>query len=352
MVQGERVTDILHYNRIEGPYTGLGVAYMGNSALPGFEAHVIGGYAWTEKTARGRVSLALKRGPWDYALRAGRVLDNTNDFRNPFDSSGTVGAFFGTDRYDYVSRAFALATVSRELFAGEGLLRVESGWMRDEPTVNHVGWAPVSGRRFLPNRNITPGDYVRTQIVYQWHPGANAEYMRTGWGAQFRYVRGDGTVRFQRLEFRVNERVNAGPWTFAARFDAGAMLGRDFPPQMNFEIGNESGLSGYEYKQFVGTQAAMLRGVTMYRLGVLTKPMKVTDRIWLPGLAPALAVSIQSAWTAIPGGTPATIGLLAPTNLERVHRACRAVRTTSPKSRARRGRVSRSAFDSSVVRSV
>lgn len=313
--EGERLTDLIHFNRIEGPFTGAGVTYRGNSANPGFEFRLLGGYAWTEKTVRGRAAFALHRGKWEYALRVGRVLDNTNDFRNAFDSSGTIGAFFGVDRYDYVSRQFALYSVSRELFDADALLGVETGWMRDESTRNSVGWAPVSGNKFLPNRSITPGEYARTQIVFQWHPGTTAEYMRTGWGAQVKYTRGDGTVRFQRLELRANQRFNRGPWTFAGRFDAGTMIGRDFPPQMLFEIGNESGLTGYDYKQFVGTEAALLRGVAMYRLGVLTRPTRITDRIWLPGLSPSLALSVQSAWTAIPGGVPRDVGLAAATKL-------------------------------------
>ena len=135
--------------------------------------------------------------------------------------------------------------------------------------------------------------------------------MRTGWGAQFKYVRGDGQVKFQRLEVRAEERVNRGRWTYAGRFDAGTMLGSDFPPQYLFEAGSESGLTGYNYKEFVGTEAALLRGLAMYRLGVLEQPIRLTERFWLPGIAPAVSFSMQTVWTAIPGGTPASIGLNA-----------------------------------------
>ena len=310
-LQAERLSDFVRFNRIEGLYTGAGLTYHGNATFPGYEFHLQGGYAWTEQTLRGRAAVELKRGAWRYAIRAGRSLDNTNDFRNTFDSAGSVGSFFGQDRYDYVSRGFALASVQRDLFGSEGRVRVESGWMRDEATVNHVGWSPVKGKLYLPNRTIAPGDYLRTQLVYQWHPDANAEYVRTGWGAQLKYVRGDGQVKFQRLEVRAEERVNRGRWTYAGRFDAGTMLGSDFPPQYLFEAGSESGLTGYNYKEFVGTEIALLRGLAMYRLGVLERPIQITERFWLPGIAPAVAVGVQSVWTAIPGGTPASIGLNA-----------------------------------------
>ena len=310
-LQAERLSDFGRFNRIEGLYTGLGVTYHGNATLPGYTLQLQGGYAWTEKTLRGRVAVELKRGGWRYALRVGRTLDNTNDFRNVFDSAGTIGAFFGQDRYDYVSRGFALVSAQRDLLGGDARVRVESGWMRDEATVNHVSWAPIKGKRYLPNRSIAPGDYVRTKVVYQWHPDANAEFMRTGWGAQVKYTRGDGQVAFQRLEVQAEERVNRGRWTYAGRFDAGTMLGREFPPQYLFEAGSESGLAGYNYKEFVGTEAALLRGIAMYRLGVMERPIRLTERFWLPGIAPALTVGVQSVWTAIPGGTPASVGLNA-----------------------------------------
>ena len=76
-IQAERLTDLVRYNRIEGLYTGLGLAYHGNYRYPGFEYHLLGGYAWAERRIRARMSLELKHGRWNYAFRAGSVLDNT-----------------------------------------------------------------------------------------------------------------------------------------------------------------------------------------------------------------------------------------------------------------------------------
>lgn len=296
LLQAERLTDIARFNRIEGLFTGLGITTHFRDLAPGLELHALAGYAWSERTGRARLGLELRRAQWQYALRGGRVLDNTNDFRNPFDSSGSVGALFGADNYDYVSRSFLLATVGRH-YGSEARLRAEFGWIRDEPTINHITKGPFSRTPFLANRGIVPGSYARTTVTYDWHPDANAEFLRPGIGAQIKYSRGDGELRYQRLEARVNARVNSGAWTFAARLDAGELWGKDAPPQQLFEMGSENGLFGYDYKKFAGDEAVLVRGLAQYRLGILKAPIKLTERWWIPGIAPALAVSIQSGWT-------------------------------------------------------
>ncbi len=300
-LQTERVTDIAHFNRVEGFWLGAGVTARLRDLAPGVTVRLLGGVALNERTVRGRIAIEKQERLWSYALRAGRVMDNTNDFRNQFDSSGSIGALFGRDNYDYVSRGFALASATRNLGEGESRLIIESGWMRDENTVNTLTRTPLSSKAdpYLPNRGILAGDYLRTQLVWQWHPDANAEFMRPGFGAQVRYVRGDGNVKFQRVELRLNDRQNFGRWTFASRFDAGALLGEDVPPQQMFEMGRENGLAGYEYKEFAGTRAVLLRSVLLYNTGLWQAPIRVTSRIWLPAISPALAVSVQSGWTDI-----------------------------------------------------
>ena len=128
-----------------------------------------------------------------------------------------------------------------------------------------------------------------------------AEFMGTGVGASVDYLRGDGAVDFQRVEFSFNARTNTGRWTFASRFDAGAVFG-NVPPQHLFEIGAEHNLPGYEYKEFAGNQAAVLRGIAMFRTNVLTAPIRLVGRFWLPAAAPALSVSLQSGWTGASNG--------------------------------------------------
>ncbi len=296
MLQTERISDLLHFNRIEGAYTGLGVAARLRNAAPGVTLRAIGGYAWNERAVRGRTSATLDRGAWSYSLRAGRSLDITNDFREPLDSGSSLGAFTGTDDYDYVDRYSAGASATRT-FTPSGLeARVEAGWADDRAILNSLSRNPLHTADYLPNRGVDAGNYLRTSFTLTLHPDASAEYLRPGLGASIGYLRGDGELNFQRIELRLSTRQYTGPWTFATRIDAGVVLGTP-PPQQLFEIGSVEGLPGYAYKQFAGNQAALLRGVAMYRLNTLSAPIRLTQRIWLPALAPALAVSLQSGWT-------------------------------------------------------
>ena len=115
-------------------------------------------------------------------------------------------------------------------------------------------------------------------------------------GASLEYLRADGGLNFQRVELTVNARVNPGRWTFATRLDAGAVLG-NVPPQQLFELGRDQNLPGYDYKEFAGDQAVVLRGLAMIRSDLFKAPIHLSGRLWLPAPAPALAVSLQSGWT-------------------------------------------------------
>ena len=296
MFQSERMQDLVRFNRVEGLYTGLSVSARMRDAAPGVTARATAGYAWSEATVRGRASVEWARGAWTHALRAGRSLDITNDFRNPFDSGSTTGALFGVDNYDYVDRAFAGVATTRRIGRDDWLARVEAGWARDGRVDNHVTDSPFGGPEYLVNRGADGGDYLRTAFSLRWHPTASAESIRPGVGASVDYVRGDGGLDFQRVELSVNARTNAGRWTFASRFDAGAVFG-DVPPQQLFELGSRPTLPGYEYKEFAGDRAAAVRAIGMFRLNVLTAPIHLVGRLWLPEPSPALAVTVQAGWT-------------------------------------------------------
>lgn len=296
MVQSERMQDLVRFNRVEGVYTGLSVSARMRDAAPGVTARATAGYAWSEATVRGRAGVEWTHGPWTHALRAGRSLDITNDFRNPFDSGSTIGALFGVDNYDYVDRTFAGVATTHRIGRDAWLARLEAGWAHDGGAEVHVDTPPFGGPKFFANRGVDEGAYLRTALTLRWHPTASAEFIRPGIGASLDYVRGDGGLDFQRVELSVNARTNAGRWTFASRIDAGAAFG-DVPPQQLFELGTAPSLPGYEYKEFAGNQAAAVRGIAMYRLNVLTAPIHVVGSLWLPEPSPALAVTVQAGWT-------------------------------------------------------
>jgi hypothetical protein len=294
-LQVERLSDLLRFNRIEGLFTGLGgVAHL-RDAAPGLTLRAAGGFAWSERTARAHASAVLDRGEWTYALRAGRSLDITNDFRNPLDSGSTLGALLGTDAYDYVDRYSAGGSATRT-FAKYGLqARLEAGWADDRPVANTLTQNLIHGV-YLSNRGVDAGSYLRSALTLAWNSDASAESLRPGFGATLGYLRGDGQLNFQRIDLRLSTRQYAGRWTLASRLDAGVVLGSP-PPQQLFELGRTEGLPGYEYKQFAGDQAAVFRTLAMYRLNTLTAPIRLTRFYWLPAIAPALAVTAQAGWT-------------------------------------------------------
>jgi hypothetical protein len=245
-LQAERLSDLVRFNRVEGLFTGLGVSARMRDAAPGLTLRALGGYAWTEGAVRGRASAELDRGEWTYFAQAGRSLDMTNDFRNPFMEGLTVGSLFGMDDYDYVDRYSASMAALRAVAGRRALARLEVGWADDRPAVAHVTHAPFGRSEYLANRGVAPGQYVRTAMMLQWNPDASAEFMRPGLGAQLAYIRGDGELNFQRAELMLNLRRNAGRWTLASRLDAGTVLGTP-PPQQLFELGRQN-LPGYDYK--------------------------------------------------------------------------------------------------------
>ena len=301
-LQTERATDLIRFNRVEGLFTGLGVSARFRDAAPGLTARVVAGYAWSERTVRGRISAELRRNAWAYSIRAGRSLDITNDFRVPLDSGSSFGALFGLDDYDYVDRYTTGVAVTHSLAGNSARVRIESGWAQDRNTIASLVRGPIVSTHFLPNRTVAAGSYARTAVTVEWHPDAAAEFMRPGTGAALSYLRGDGKLNFQRMELRLSARQNQGRWTFASRFDAGVLVGDRLPQQL-FELGRTQNLVGYGYKEFAGDQAAVLRGIAMYRLNLLNAPIHLTTRLWLPSLSPALFVSAQTGWTGASDAT-------------------------------------------------
>jgi hypothetical protein len=297
-----RLADAFHFNRVEGAYTGFGVEYRLRDAAPGLVLRANAGWAWSEGTMRGRVEGTWQRGAVTWQVTGGRGLELTNDFRSEFDSGTTVGALlFGVDDYDYVDRQWAQAGVTITLGRGRsGVLRLAAGPARDGAVSRTVMRSPLSRQDFRTNRGVQPGRYVRINGSLELHPEASAELMQTGVGAMLRAEYATGDLSYGRIEGRVNTRANRGAFTLAGRADVGVVLGTRPPPQQLFELGASQNLPGYGYKEFAGTEAAVLRGLVMYRLPMQGAPLRL-GRWVLPSLAPALSGGVQSGWTGVHG---------------------------------------------------
>jgi hypothetical protein len=299
-VRPERMADLFHYNRVEGAYTGAGARLRLRDLAPGVTLRAAAGYAWSERTVRGRVALERDRGRWVVALRAGRSLDITNDFRDPFDSGSTLAALFSADNYDYVDRRHGTATVTRRFAATDAALRAELGVASDRGAIARLERGPFRGdSAFRPNRGVDPGRYLRTALVLELHPNVNAEFLQPGTGARLTYERGAGELDWQRLEARGVARRNWRGFTGAVRADAGALLARQPPPQQLFEIGSHQNLPGYGYKEFAGDRAAVTRALVMYTSPFLRAPIRFGRGYSIPGLSPGVSAGVQAGWTEL-----------------------------------------------------
>ncbi len=294
-------SELFRFNRIEGVYTGLPLRRDFGAGDTLLTVRGSLGWAWGERTARGNVAIERRRGVWLTGVRAHRSLAHTNDFQPPLSWGATVSALLGSaDDYDYLDRRGAAAFVQRFLGGQRtSSVRVEAGIASDRAVKQSVSQGLfVEGDGFRPNRGIVEGDYVGTIVSLELNPQVSGMFVDRGVGARVLYQRADGDLRWQRVEVRGAARREIGPIQLYARADAGALLGEPVP-QALFEIGRGEGLSAYGYKEFAGDRAAMFRAVAGYTLPLLRAPMRVSGSIFVPGVAPGLAVGIQTAWTGI-----------------------------------------------------
>jgi len=300
-----RPADVIHYNRIEGLYTGIGAKYALRDVAPGVVVRANAGWAWTEQTVRGRVSIERARGLATVGVRAGRSLDITNDFRNVLDSGATLGALGSEDPYDYVDRRFVGLSMNRASFGRRANMRVEYGWADDRFAPTRLAHGLFGTRPFLENRGVDEGGYQKLIGSFEWHPNVNAEAALPGYSARLYYERGDGALTYQRTEFRVMGRKFFGPFAWTVRGDVGQVTGVAIPPQQLFELGRGQDLPGYANKEFAGSRAAVLRTGLMYTSPLLRQPIRLGRRLWFPALAPGLSAGVQSGWTENPSAAAA-----------------------------------------------
>lgn len=298
----QRLMDAVHFNRVEGVYTGYGAEWRLRDAVPGLTLRGNAGWAWGEETLRGRVGGDWARGATTYIARAGRTLDITNDFRNVFDSGSVVGPVFSSDNYDYVDRRLAAVGMWRRLGKGRtAILRLETGPASDRMVQRTQSHGLFKGdSAFRDNRGVREGDYWRHWVAVEWHPDVSAEFVRSGVGALVSAEVAQGDLRYARVEGRLTTRKSVGRFTVAARGDVGTLLGNAPPPQQLFELGRTQNLPGHDYKEFAGTDAAVVRSLVMYRLGLMQSPIRVR-RWFIPPIEPALAAGVQGGWTQVRG---------------------------------------------------
>ena len=296
----EQPSDLFHYNRVEGTYTGLGGEAALRDAAPGVVARANLGWTWAEGSVRGRALVERQAGRvWPF-VRAGRSLDITNDFREPFDSGSTLGALFSVDDYDYVDRRTALIGLTWFMSRQKEMrLRLEGGVGSDHYAPARRDQGPFvrtdSGFRF--NRGVDDGSYRVASFKLEMYPDINAAFVRPGIGALIQAEVASGDIAWRRAEVRLVARRGVGPVIVAIRGDAGVVFGDSIPPQQLFELGETQNLPGYGYKEFAGNQAAVIRGLAMYPLPVLRTPLRL-GRWVFPSIAPMVSFGLQGGWSS------------------------------------------------------
>jgi hypothetical protein len=295
------VSDLFRFNRVEGAYTGFGGRLALRDLAPGTVIRATAGYAWSEQAVRGRLEISREVGEWQLALRGGRSLDITNDFRNPLDSGSTLAALTGQDEYDYVDRTFAGAAVTRTIGERDWQWRAETGIARDAGAPALFERSPIGGLPLRPNRGVDEGTYWRSAFTLAWRPDGSAEFLRPGWSGRLYAENGTGDLDYTRLEARLTARRLWGPLTAIARADAGALLGASLPSQQLFELGRSQGLPGFEYKDFAGTRSSVVRGLLLWTGPWWRQPIRVGRALVLPGVAPGVSLGVQSGYASAPG---------------------------------------------------
>ena len=297
-----KTDNIFRYDRIEGLYTGIEANLRMRNAFPGLSAGTVVGWAWTEQTFRGGAHVALRRDPWVVSARGERILATTNDFILPLNpQSGGLAAMFGSvDDFDYVDRRVASATLTRVLGSVDrGFMSLQAGVGDDRAEQARLTHGLFGAGSFRPNRGVVEGTYARASADLELHPNASGESLQPGIGASLHYEIGRGQLDWQRSELSLFGSKYWGPVTLSADMEGGAVWGAVIPPQQLFEMGGSGVLPGYEYKEFAGDRAALLRTQGFYFFPMWRSPHRLWKTLFIPGVGPGLAAGLQGGWTSL-----------------------------------------------------
>ena len=298
-----RIDRTVHFNRIEGFYTGASSALEFRDLSPGTVARAWAGWAWSESTVRGGASLSRAWSHSSSAIVAERRLIGTQDFQRDFADIGISFASFiaSAEEVDWVDRtSVSLAHVRVIESVDKGLLTMRAAAAHDgDVDANLVQGPIVRSRDYLPNRHARNGSYVLGALGYEFHPNVSGALLEPGLGASASIEAATGDLEWVRAEVSSSARRYFGPITLAMRVDAGAVLSKDPPPQTMFELGGIAArLAGYSYKEFAGDRAVVSRVYMSYGFPVWRAPRRL-GRLLIPGLSPGITGGIDAGWTEL-----------------------------------------------------
>ena len=290
--------DVVRFNRVEGIYTGIPVAYIPGDKLPNTFARVNVGVSWWTGDVKYDAGAGWDNGTTRLELMGGRYLSATNKFRTQFDSYA-LGALFSRDNWDYVDRYMINARLIQRFGRTRGSrLQVEAGWTEDESLERVLATDPWVGY-LRPNRGIYTGSYFRTLATLDINPDISSRFVRQGWGFQVVYDGGVGDLNYSRIQGRAVGRKDFSRAYIVGVVQAGTTLGDSIPPQQLFEVGGAVGLPGYEYKQYAGNKGVLGRVRLTIPIPLFTLGGAVNKALSVPTSQPSISFGYQGAWTSI-----------------------------------------------------
>lgn len=302
--------DVVRFNRVEGIYTGIPVAYIPGNKRPNTFLRANVGVAWWTGSIKYDGGLGWDNGRTRLELLGGRYLSVTNKFRTQFDSYA-LGALFSRDNWDYVDRYMINARFIQRFGRTRGSrFEAEAGWTQDKALERVLDTDPWVGY-LRPNRGIYTGSYFRTLATLDINPDISAQFVRQGWGFQVNYDGGIGALNYARFQARAVGRKDFSRAYIVGVVQAGTTLGDSIPPQQLFEVGGAVGLPGFEYKQYAGNSGVLGRVRLTVPIPIFTLGGAINRALSIPTSQPSISFGYQGAWTTIsnPGAQAAVTQL-------------------------------------------
>lgn len=305
----ERPDHLFRYNRVEGPYLGLGARL--EPEQPGahpWQAYGTAGWAFAEGTARGELtarwqgSSATAGAPaWGLSGGAYRRLRDLRTFDPTFRSDlfYTLPALLGgSDLRDY----YGAAGAELGLWAGWGAWNSRIGGRVEQHRaleVNTERFLFGEAEEFPALLPIDPGTHAALEADLAYARGSGAFGIGNSALAALRAEQGVGDFRFGRASGLLSLRRSLGIFTLAGRLDGGHAWG-DVPPQKLFRFGAAEGLRGYDDNEFGGSTAAVAHGRFLIGLPPYgAEPIGRSGPLILPPLRPALVLLAEAGWADV-----------------------------------------------------
>lgn len=309
----ERGSHLFRYNRVEGPFLGLGARLLPpDPRRTPWQVYGTAGWAFAESTARGELG-ALWGEPVARAtagasnlglgISAYRRLIDIQPFRPTYDWEWIYtfpALLFGSDERDYydASGVELFGSVRNERWDARLGARFER---HDSVSVNTTRFLFGEASEFGPLAGIEPGDQIALEASTGYSLGPGAFGMGNSLVLRLNGEAGVGDFGYQRLWALSSARYQLGPVTAAARVDGGHAWG-EVPPQRLFRFGSLEGLRGYSSNEFGGSTALLARGrVTIGLPPRSARPLARFDIFLIPPLRPALVLLAESGWTRVDG---------------------------------------------------